>query len=306
MPITSSAINLREIVCRVYKREKDRDDSAWRCGCLLASQDLGDRGWLNPSDDERSTLHAVGIEKTPLDVVRNDERLRTIVYPTWYEPARAQILEKESQNLRRSPFKKTSWVVMRDAFVEAARQLAPGFWRGAAEDLDDAFREYCEWLPTGQGTPDGKFDEAFVVLDEAGFRDELWTRLDNECREEARDIGLGEPPGGGRGRETQPVVPKRPSDDAFKAWRLRDLTGLRTQQEIADEISEQLGRTVSQGEVSRWLSQVEKYLKAGNIFPDLPALIGEPQSIDPALIEMGGRQEQRTRRQRGRRDPDTD
>ncbi len=109
---------------------------------------------------------------------------------------------------------------------------------------------------------------------------------------------------GGTGNHEETPVPRRPSEDAFKAWRLRDITGLKTQQEIADKMSEQLGRTVSQGEVSRWLSQVEKYLKAGNILPDLPAPIAEPQFIDPALIEMGGRQAQRARRQRNRRDPD--
>jgi hypothetical protein len=109
----------------------------------------------------------------------------------------------------------------------------------------------------------------------------------------------------GQDGETRPAVPKRPSENAFKAWRLRDLTGLRTQQEIADEMSKQLGRTVSQGEVSRWLNDVDAYRKAGGIFPDLPGLRGEPQSIDPNLIEMGERQDHRTARQRQRRDSDT-
>ncbi len=335
-PIPLSALNLKEIVLRVYNREKDRDELTWRRACLLASQDHGDHGWLNPSDDERSTLHAVGIGQAPLDLVRKDERLKTIIYPTWYERARAQTLQDEVRHLGRSPFKRTSWEVMCDAFVEAARQTAPGFWRDAAEDLDDAFREYCAWLATGNGTPDEKLHKAFVRLDGFGFRDELLTRLVNECLEEAREMELhellgGEPvsrrlaepptPPAGSGVAVAPgessplrgdegankVTPiKRPPDDAFAAWRLRDLTGLKTQQAIADEMTTQLGRKVSQGEVSRWLAQVAAYLKAGNILPDLPGIRGIPQSLDPEVIDMGKRQEHRTPRQRERRDPNSD
>jgi len=117
----------------------------------------------------------------------------------------------------------------------------------------------------------------------------------------------GSPDGGG---ETQNPVdrtpcPKRPPENAFKAWRLRDLKGPRTQQEIAEKMSDELGRTVSQGEISRWLSQVEKYLKAGNILPDLPAPMGKPQSIDPAVLDMGARVDHRAPRPSERRRNDS-
>jgi len=101
-------------------------------------------------------------------------------------------------------------------------------------------------------------------------------------------------------------VPKRPSDNAFIAWRLRDLMGLKTQQQIADAMSEQLGRKVHQGEISRWLDEVDAYRKAGGIFPDLSRLSSQPQSIDPDLIDMGPREDGRTSRQRQRRDPDAE
>lgn len=216
MPITSSAINLREIVCRVYKREKDRAELTWRRACLVGAQEHGDQRWHNPSDEERSTFHAVGVGKTPLDLVLKDERLRMIVHMNgWYERARTEVRKQESKDLRRSPFKKTTWEVMRDAFVEAARHSTPGFWRGAAEDMDEPFSEYCEWLVTGEGTPDAKTHEAFGILDGIGFRDELWTRLDNECREEAPDIGLGEPPGGEGAAQEQPTGEKPEAETAL-------------------------------------------------------------------------------------------
>jgi len=111
-------------------------------------------------------------------------------------------------------------------------------------------------------------------------------------------------PGGDKGSDRGQVVPKRPSEDAFKAWRLRDLTGLKTQQAIADAMTTQLGRKVHQGEVSRWLKEVDTYRMAGGVFPDLPGLSREPQSLDPAILEMGERMDQRTIRQRPHRAPD--
>ena len=119
-----------------------------------------------------------------------------------------------------------------------------------------------------------------------------------------------QPPGGAANDEganpAKPTpVPKRPSDDAFKAWRLRDLTGLKRQQDIADRMSKELRRKVHQGEVSRWLKEVDEYRKAGGIFPDLPGLSGKPQSVDPAVLELGERVDHRTPRQRTRRRNDS-
>ena len=102
----------------------------------------------------------------------------------------------------------------------------------------------------------------------------------------------------------QPI--KRPSERAFKAWRLRDLTGINNQVEIACKLIEQ-GTPASQGQVSRWLKEVEGYLKVGNILPGLPAtLTEEPPSIDPKIIDMGKRLDGRTPRQRRRRDLNAD
>ena len=54
------------------------------------------------------------------------------------------------------------------------------------------------------------------------------------------------------------------------------------------------------------LKFVRKYMDAGNSLPDLSNSQGKPQSIDPAVIEMGGRQDHLIGRQRARRNPGDD
>ena len=99
----------------------------------------------------------------------------------------------------------------------------------------------------------------------------------------------------------------RPPNNAFIAWRLRDLMNITNQTEIAEKMTEQ-GHPASQGQVSRWLTQVKEYLKAGNVLPDIPAegLKQKPEAIDPSVIEMGARQDGQTPRQRQRRSEDSD
>ena len=104
--------------------------------------------------------------------------------------------------------------------------------------------------------------------------------------------------------EAKPI--KRPPERALQAWRLRDLQGLKGPTEVAEAMTKHTDKKVHQGTVSRWLGQVEAYLAAGNILPDLPHLEKEPPSVDPAVIDMGSRQDRRTPRQRTRRDPDSD
>ena len=99
----------------------------------------------------------------------------------------------------------------------------------------------------------------------------------------------------------------RPPDKALIAWRLRDLIGITNQTEIANEMIRK-GHPATQGQVSRWLTHVEKYLSGGNVLPDISVegLKQKPQAIDPPVIEMGPRQDGRTPRQRQRRSEDSD
>jgi hypothetical protein len=117
---------------------------------------------------------------------------------------------------------------------------------------------------------------------------------------EKRIIGGKHADAPAQGDANKPRGIQRPSEKVFKAWRLRDLTGINNQTELAAKLNEQ-GVPATQGQVSRWLKEVDEYLRAGNSLPPLDALPAKPQSIDPEIIELGERQDGRTVRQRERR-----
>ena len=118
---------------------------------------------------------------------------------------------------------------------------------------------------------------------------------------EAPAEDAGEPASGTVGR---PRGIRRPCEEALAAWRLRDVTGITNQTKIATMLSEQFKRKIGQGQVSRWLKEVEKYLSDGNVLPPLPPPAPRAGAIDPMYIEMGERQDHRTPHQRQRRDDD--
>jgi hypothetical protein len=98
-----------------------------------------------------------------------------------------------------------------------------------------------------------------------------------------------------------PVATARPSDDSIAAFRLR-LVSPDTQAALAERLTIELGRPISQGQVSRWLKQVDNWTRAGNILPDLTSgPRTKPQSMDPNRIDLGPRQDARTERQRAKR-----
>ena len=98
---------------------------------------------------------------------------------------------------------------------------------------------------------------------------------------------------------TQPESSKRrsPSKEAIAAYRLIFLKGFK-QQEAAEYLSKEYGRRISQGTVSRWLRQTEKWIEAGNVLQLLPKLDSKPQSVDPEILDMGKRQDGRAPHQR--------
>ena len=108
-------------------------------------------------------------------------------------------------------------------------------------------------------------------------------------------------------RAKRTSAPKRePSPDAIACYRVFFLKGMK-QQPLADYMTKELKRPISQGAVSRWLREVKKWIEAGNILPDLPEpLKRKPDSIDAGVIEMGQREDGLTPRQRNRRSEDSD
>jgi hypothetical protein len=99
--------------------------------------------------------------------------------------------------------------------------------------------------------------------------------------------------------------PKLPPDEAIKAYRLKWILGAPTQTEIAEQLSRELGKPVSQGQVSRWLKQAEAYAHAGGVLPGLMDLPSKtPIPVDPERLDLGPRQDGLVERQRKRRSED--
>jgi hypothetical protein len=87
---------------------------------------------------------------------------------------------------------------------------------------------------------------------------------------------------------------RMPSKQAFAAWYLHSIG--KKQVEIAELMQKKLGRLVNQGQVSKWINQVTRYLGDGNPLPQLSEI--SEISIDPSQLDMGRRTDGRTGRQR--------
>lgn len=94
-------------------------------------------------------------------------------------------------------------------------------------------------------------------------------------------------------------VPKEPSSEAFAAYRIQVSLGW-TQKQIAEQLTQEFRRPIDQGSVSRMLTQVRKFLKAGGELLPLTSV----ESVDPKVIELGARQDHQTQRQRFHRTTD--
>jgi hypothetical protein len=95
--------------------------------------------------------------------------------------------------------------------------------------------------------------------------------------------------------KTKPAPPskklKRPCQEAFIAYRL-DLLHGKTQTELARDMTKELGYPVEQYQVSRWLKQVQKWVEAGNILPNL--YDKSPPKKAPVDTEVGPRVDKST------------
>jgi hypothetical protein len=159
------------------------------------------------------------------------------------------------------------------------------------------------WVP-GDGIPGSDIDEQAYRRCQRQLKrtNSYFLRLGTRIREELKATITT----GNRSEKHAPVPApiKRPPENALKAWRLRELLGITNQTEIAQKLSEE-GISATQGQVSRWLKLAEEYLEAGNVLPLNQPMTKKPQSLDPSIIEMGKRRDNRTPRQRGRRDADS-
>jgi restriction endonuclease Mrr len=110
--------------------------------------------------------------------------------------------------------------------------------------------------------------------------------------------------GAGEPNDGKPL--KEPPPETFAAYRISRGTGS-TQATIAEQLSREFGRPIHQGNVSRWLRQVTKWLEDGNVLPPMPEpMKRKPMPMDPERIDLGQNQERRPRHQRHRRTSDDD
>ncbi|GMU33232.1 MAG: hypothetical protein AMXMBFR20_11040 [Planctomycetia bacterium] len=109
---------------------------------------------------------------------------------------------------------------------------------------------------------------------------------------------------GGTAKKKKAKVAKMPSQAAIKCYQAWIVKGCPNQKELADFLSNQLGRPISQGSVSRMMSSVSNFMAAGGVLPPVldKSRSGRTRPFDPKLADMGPRQDHRTARQRGRRD----
>jgi hypothetical protein len=86
--------------------------------------------------------------------------------------------------------------------------------------------------------------------------------------------------------DSKPMIEPKP--EAFLAYAKHVDAGW-DQATVARKLSEELGRPINQGQVSRWVKQVREWREAGNPFPEG---IYTPKTIptDPSKLDKGPRQ----------------
>jgi hypothetical protein len=118
---------------------------------------------------------------------------------------------------------------------------------------------------------------------------------------EISGTGASNPPS----RNTPQKKRKPPSKEAVMAYRLHLMTGMK-QTVIAAKMSEELGRVIGQGQVSRWKDEAQRWIEGGGVLPPLPDAMTKPQAMDPNRLDLGPRRDGRVARQRPRRDEEVD
>ncbi len=325
---SAKPINLSELLRPVsqYQREQDRA-SEQAADQRAADLVVKSGGHVDLSSTQKKVLERVRRSELYRGQVQ-DHQVRHLLSRHWGE-ADAQLHEERFEREGMACLEPNVWEFSWHELLKRFKTPIED------ETFEDRVRSYVGHI--GPGDEPDEFTTEMARIDGEGFANQLLASIWENYPAQASEIGLPDPqPPTPQGlaesvKELASVlskntvvlqkaasaaepaqlrhdaqVPKRPPDDAFIAWRLRDLKGLKGPTAIAKEMSKQLGREVNQGSVSRWLQKVDAYRKAGGIFPDLSSQIKKPHPIDPADIDMGERQDGRTPRQRQRRDPDAD
>lgn len=110
--------------------------------------------------------------------------------------------------------------------------------------------------------------------------------------------------GANRSKETPPkTAPNMPPKKALQCWHTHNiLLGCPAQEVTAKKMTAMLHTPISQGQVSKWLSVVEEYTKAGCIVPSIDKI----QAMDPAKLDIGPRQDRGVSRRRANSESGSD
>lgn len=83
-------------------------------------------------------------------------------------------------------------------------------------------------------------------------------------------------------------VSKKPSKEAIQAYRLLGAVNS-NQTEVAKLMSDNLKRTISQGQISKWNKECKAFLKANGLAGFASDLKPDIVTIDPVKLDMGAR-----------------
>jgi hypothetical protein len=111
---------------------------------------------------------------------------------------------------------------------------------------------------------------------------------------------------GQEGKESSPVgalpMPKKPSRKAIACFRVHIALGQPSQDQTAQALAKEWGKVVHQGTVSRWVRDVDAWLKAGNVLPDIELADNrgkpKPTPADPSRLELGRRTDHKRQHRR--------
>jgi hypothetical protein len=143
------------------------------------------------------------------------------------------------------------------------------------------------------GEPAGGIGEAAILP----MAEQIMRGVEEVKEHFAAQMTEAKQPGDGSGGEVRNkgTLLKPPSREAQQAWMLHTMFPDRNQTQVAEEMGNQLKRSITQGQVSRWYGEMRGYMDNGG---EPPAIInGKVAYVDPAYLDMGPRTNHLTPRQ---------
>lgn len=184
----------------------------------------------------------------------------------------------------------------------------PNIEKLSVRQVMNALRQFSEWdaiASTFSAWPTLLADLNRLILDLQSIRGKRYGAQPDNAQPAAGDGQDGARTGNDKPKKP---LPKMPDREAWAAYYLRQCGDGLKQEQIAQRLSKR-GTEMSQATVSRKLAAVDAFLAAGGREPTPEELAAAPDprqavTMDPAILDIGGRQDGLTPRQRDRFDDD--